>query len=102
MVVVMVIIDEVCDYQLPLKDSNTWEFFQNINKVLSLDKFLALHPNAGEPLSLSAPIRIKGHTWCHINSVDYYVWVRQPGEGPIDLDSTDAAHMTHGVSSTSF
>jgi len=102
MVVVMVIIDEVCDYQSPLKNSDTWEFFWNIDKVPSLDEFLALCPNAGKPLSLSAPIKIKGHTWCHINSVDYYIWVRQPVEGPIDLDSTDAEHMAHGVSSTSF
>lgn len=102
MVVVKVIIDEVCNYQSPLKDSDTWEFFWNINKVLSLDKFLALCPNAGEPLCLSALIRIKGHTWCHINSVDYYVWVRQLGEGSIDLGSTDTAHMAHEVSSTSY
>ena len=98
MVVVMVVIDKVCSYKSPTRDSDAGEFFHNSKKVLSLDEFLSLHPTSEEPLHLNAPITVKGHTWCHISSVDYYVWVRQPGKSPINLDSTDAAHMAHGVS----
>jgi len=59
-------------------------------------------PDAGQPLRLGSPIMVGGHTWCHISSVNYYVWVRQPGDGPIDLDNTEEGHMAHGVSPSQF
>lgn len=94
--VILVVVNEDPKYRSPIKTSGPWSFFQNINHSLSQTDFLALRPDeeVGQPLRIT----VGGHTWCCISSVTYSVWVRQPGEGPIDLDSTDAAGVAHGVS----
>lgn len=53
--------------------------------------------NAAHHVRLGQPIIIASHTWCHLSSVEYFVWTRE-GEAPIDFCSQDPAHMAYGVS----
>ncbi|KAG2737492.1 hypothetical protein P692DRAFT_20761633, partial [Suillus brevipes Sb2] len=42
-------------------------------------------------------ITVANHNWCHIKSVEFFVWVRGDDESVIDLDNEDAEHMAHGT-----
>ncbi|KAG2063119.1 hypothetical protein BDR04DRAFT_1164226 [Suillus decipiens] len=42
-------------------------------------------------------VNIAGHSWCHLCSVEYLVWVKQDGEAQIDLDNCDEEHMARGT-----
>ncbi|KAG1726779.1 hypothetical protein EDD22DRAFT_961359 [Suillus occidentalis] len=46
--------------------------------------------------TVGQPIMIAGHTWCHLSSVEYFVWTKE-GEAPIDIRSQDPAHMAYGT-----
>lgn len=97
-VIVLVVVEEDFHFASPAKDSDAWAFFKQNGDCLEQEDFLALRLDAtSRPLRIGAPVIVKGHKWGCIKSVEYTVWVRQPGEDVIDLDATDAAHVAHGV-----
>ncbi|KAG1818378.1 hypothetical protein EV424DRAFT_1405677 [Suillus variegatus] len=49
---------------------------------LSRSSFLSLQ--GVEAQSLDQPVVVAGHTWCHLASVRFHVWVR--GDEPINID----------------
>ncbi|KAG1906358.1 uncharacterized protein F5891DRAFT_1244629 [Suillus fuscotomentosus] len=49
---------------------------------LSRSSFLSLQGVAAQ--SLDQPVVVAGHTWCHLASVQFHVWVR--GDEPINID----------------
>ncbi|KAG1818591.1 uncharacterized protein BJ212DRAFT_1479592 [Suillus subaureus] len=42
------------------------------------------------------PIVITGYTWCHLSSVEYFVWVKED-DVLIDICSQDPVHMVYGT-----
>ena len=56
------------------------------------------------PLELS-PINIVGHTWCHISSIKYRIWVRQDGNNKIAVDrdgyTSGVSHLSYHVTFSS-
>lgn len=43
------------------------------------------------------PVKIAGHSWCHLSSVEYIVWIKPDEEAQIDLDNHDEEYMARGV-----
>lgn len=41
---------------------------------------------------------IGGHTWCHLSSVEFFLWVKRDDESPINVRSGDPPDMAYGVS----
>ncbi|KIK82223.1 hypothetical protein PAXRUDRAFT_27652, partial [Paxillus rubicundulus Ve08.2h10] len=102
--VVMVVVKEVnTGYHAPEYGSVVWQAFCHHKTSLSLQHFLKDPQDQLEPqglsqttgCSLSQPIVVKEHVWCHIFSVEYYVWVKK-GDELIDINKRDAEHMAQG------
>lgn len=90
--VVLVLIREAQPYSSPGKDSVAWDTLSRSDVPLELDQFIT------ERFPPCTPITIANHKWCHISTVDVFVWVRGDDEPVIDLETEDAEHMAHGVS----
>ncbi|KAI6161088.1 hypothetical protein EDD17DRAFT_1509549 [Pisolithus thermaeus] len=48
-------------------------------------------------LGLSKSITIGGHIWCHLATVEYFIWVREVRGNPIDTDNSSADSSTRGM-----
>lgn len=48
-----------------------------------------------------ARVTVGRHTWLSISSVEFHVWIRQPGESSIDVDRLESGGHTVGVRSAS-
>ncbi|KAG9310334.1 hypothetical protein JVU11DRAFT_9464 [Chiua virens] len=92
-VVILVVIKEHVTYRSLNRNSDAWSYFSNVHDTLSQKDFLTLHKNCRQCLCLGTPIIVARHTWCHVHSVDYTVWVRDLTEDPINLDIT-SPHST--------
>jgi hypothetical protein len=86
------LIREAQPYRSPKDDSVAWKTLSEPDEVLPLDEFIV------ERSAPCTPITIADHKWCHISTVEMFVWVRGDDEATIDLDNQDAEHMAHGVS----
>ena len=58
--------------------------------------------DSAEPFTLE-PITIAGHTWCHINNVQYHVWIKK-SDAKINIDDdkkyvgvSDSFHYIHNA-----
>ncbi|KAG2054287.1 hypothetical protein BDR06DRAFT_1021008 [Suillus hirtellus] len=80
LMVIMVVIEEHQPYRSPGRMSEAWQMLLQDN--LSRSSFLSLQGVAAQ--SLDQPVVVAGHTWCHLASVRFHVWVR--GEKPINID----------------
>jgi len=89
--VVLVLIREAQPYSSPGKDSVAWDTLSRSDVPLELDQFIT------ERFPPCTPITIANHKWCHISTVDVFVWVRGDDEPVIDLETEDAEHMAHGT-----
>lgn len=48
------------------------------------------HSNSDDLESLVLkPVMIAGHTWCHIGTVEYQVWIKNDGDEKINLDDNE-------------
>ncbi|KAG1836679.1 hypothetical protein C8R48DRAFT_838793 [Suillus tomentosus] len=80
LMVIMVVIEEHQPYRSPGRMSEAWQMLLQDN--LSRSSFLSLQ--GVEAQSLDQPVVVAGHTWCHLASVRFHVWVR--GDEPINID----------------
>ncbi|KAI6010319.1 hypothetical protein EDC04DRAFT_2610230 [Pisolithus marmoratus] len=80
LMVIIVLINESPHYQSPSEKSLAWKTFMNHQDPLDLTGFTSLcdvdsgHVDVEEDFMV--PIVAAGHTWCHISSVDYDVWLK--------------------------
>ncbi|KAI5981203.1 hypothetical protein EDD15DRAFT_2380117 [Pisolithus albus] len=87
LLVVIVLINESPHYQSPSEKSLAWRMFASHQDSLGLTDFMSLcDVNSGDAdvdEDFMVPLVVAGHTWCHISSVDYYVWLKcTPNTGP--------------------
>ncbi|KAG1851406.1 hypothetical protein F4604DRAFT_1686898 [Suillus subluteus] len=57
-------------------------------KPLTLKQFINLR---------TMPRSFGDHTWCHLSSVEYFVWVKRDDGSPIDIHSQDPGDMAYGI-----
>ncbi|KAG1852258.1 hypothetical protein DFJ58DRAFT_841916 [Suillus subalutaceus] len=82
LMVIMVEIDEHQPYRSPGRMSEAWQMLRKETSTLSRSSFNSFRGAAAQ--SLENPIVFAGHTWCHLASVQFHVWVR--GDEPINVD----------------
>ncbi|KAF8839528.1 hypothetical protein BDN67DRAFT_1012251 [Paxillus ammoniavirescens] len=93
--VLMVVIKEAGIYRGPAHGSTARNHFCNDESLQSIDDSPADFQDPGQ--ALSQPTVVGGHTWCHIGSSEYYMWVKKGGE-QIDISERDPEHTAHGLS----
>jgi hypothetical protein len=89
---VLGLVREAQPYQRPKDTSHAWDIFSKLSEPLPLDEFIT------QRFPPCTSITVANHSWCHIKSVEFFVWVRSDDQSCIDLDNEDAEHMAHGVS----
>ncbi|KAG2035108.1 hypothetical protein BDR03DRAFT_963237 [Suillus americanus] len=82
LMVILVVIDEHQPYRSPERMSEAWQMLCQETSPRSLSSFHSLQGDAVR--SHDQPIMIAGHTWCHLASVRFHVWVQ--GSEPINID----------------
>jgi len=92
-VAVLALIHEAQPYRRPEKGSLALATFHKDSMPLSLDLFITKH------FTPCTSITVADHNWCHISSVEYFIWVWGNDELTINIDNEDTKHMAHGVSS---
>ncbi|KAG1811845.1 uncharacterized protein BJ212DRAFT_496733 [Suillus subaureus] len=90
---IMVVIDEHHPYHSPERMSEAWQMLRHETSARSPSSF---HSLQGDPArSHDKHIVIAGHTWCHLASVQFHVWVR--GDEPINVDDTNNELLARGT-----
>ncbi|KAG1729499.1 uncharacterized protein EDB91DRAFT_1159381 [Suillus paluster] len=92
---IMVIIDEHHPHRSPERESEAWQMLCHETSVRSYSSFFSLEDDHDAEPSLDRPIVIAGHTWYHIASVRFHVWVR--GDEPINVDVDDNELLARDV-----
>jgi hypothetical protein len=92
-VAVLALIRKAQPYRRPEKGSLALATFHKDSMPLSLDLFIT------KCFPPCTSITVADHNWCHISSVEYFIWVWGDDELTINIDNEDAEHMAHGVSS---
>ncbi|KAG1771969.1 hypothetical protein EV702DRAFT_1246814 [Suillus placidus] len=82
LMVILVVIDEHQPYRSPERMSEAWQMLCQETSPRSVSSFHSLQGSTIR--SPDQPIVIAGHTWCHLASVRFHVWVR--GNEPINID----------------
>ncbi|KAI6020786.1 hypothetical protein BKA83DRAFT_4494612 [Pisolithus microcarpus] len=95
--VMMIVIQEDAPFNSPQQKSAAWEFFKSHGTLLSQKEFLALCTDLSELICLSKSITVGGHTWCHLATVEYFIWVREVGGNPININNSGADSSTRGT-----
>ncbi|KAI6003395.1 hypothetical protein EDC04DRAFT_2908266 [Pisolithus marmoratus] len=97
LVAVMMIVWEDVPFSSPQKKSTTWEYFKSHGRLLSQKEFLDLHADLNELIHLGKSIIVGGHIWCHLAAVDYFIWMREVGGNPINIDNSSTDSTTRGM-----
>lgn len=92
MMVIMVVIEEHQPYRSPERASEAWRMLLQ-ETLTSPSSFDSLQVNAAQ--SHDQPIVVAGHTWCHLASVRFHVWVR--GDEPINVDVDNTELLARGT-----
>ncbi|KIK20173.1 hypothetical protein PISMIDRAFT_106193 [Pisolithus microcarpus 441] len=95
--VMMIVIQEDAPFNSPQQKSATWEFFKSRGTLLSQKEFLALRTNLSEPICLGKSITVGGHTWCHLATVEYFIWVREVRGNLININNSSTDSSTRGM-----
>ncbi|KIK46064.1 hypothetical protein CY34DRAFT_9991 [Suillus luteus UH-Slu-Lm8-n1] len=90
-VVTLALIREAQPYSKPEKGSLASATFHKDLTPLELESFIT------ERFPPCTSITIADHNWCHISTVEIFVWVRGDDELVIDIDNEDAEHMAPGT-----
>jgi hypothetical protein len=97
--ILVMLAHEAADYTAPSCDSTISKTLcggtDSDLKPLTLKQFINL---CTTPHSFSEPIMIGDYTWCHLSTVEYFVWVKRDDGSPINIRSQDPADMAYGVS----
>ncbi|KAG1785774.1 uncharacterized protein HD556DRAFT_1450432 [Suillus plorans] len=94
---IIVLVHEGIHYACPNPDSIASKELRNGEddpQSLSLDEFISQRTM---PRSFDTPIRVGEHDWCHIQSVEYFVWVKGDHQDRIDVRNHDPQFMAHGT-----
>lgn len=94
--VTVVLVHEATEYAPPDQESTVSKALfggtDSNPKPLALGEFL---DRRNTPRSFGEPIVIGGHTWCHLSSVEFFLWVKRDDESPINVRSEDPAGMAY-------
>ncbi|KAG2138175.1 hypothetical protein BD769DRAFT_1663740 [Suillus cothurnatus] len=90
-VVVLALACKVQLYHKPEKGSPASATFHKDSEPLPLDLFIT------ECFPTGTSIMVTDHNWCHISSVEFFIWVRGDDEFVINIDNEDTKHMAHGT-----
>ncbi|KAG1763287.1 hypothetical protein EDD22DRAFT_887448 [Suillus occidentalis] len=82
LMVILVVIDEDQRYRSPERTSEAWRMLRQETSSRSYSSFYSLSEDTHS--SHDQPIVIAGHTWCHLTSARFHIWVR--GDEPINID----------------
>jgi hypothetical protein len=95
---VIVVVKEATTYASPAKDSTAWKALCKAEEddSLPLDSFI---DQRSTPRSIGQPLKVAGHNWCHLDTVEYFAWVKGEDGLPIDIRNETPGYMAHGVSS---
>jgi hypothetical protein len=94
------VINEATSYESPEDGSTAFKTLISDDATdfpLSLKSFIR---QRSTPRQSDQPVRVADHDWCHVRSVEYYVWARGPGADgtPINIHDHDHDRMAYGVS----
>ncbi|KAG1811794.1 uncharacterized protein BJ212DRAFT_490309 [Suillus subaureus] len=93
LMVIMIVIDEHhAQYRSPGRMSEAWQILRRETSTLSRSSFHSLRGATAR--SLKEPIVVAGHTWCHLESVRFHVWVRGDEAINVDVDNELLARGT--------
>lgn len=96
LMVILVVIDEHQPYRSPEYMSKAWQMLRQETSCRSGSLFASLERHAARSYKQKNHcVVIAGHTWCHLGSVRFHVWVR--GNKQINIDDDDELHAC-GVS----
>ncbi|KAG1902954.1 uncharacterized protein F5891DRAFT_1186095 [Suillus fuscotomentosus] len=90
-VAILAIVQEVKANQCPQVGSIASETLSASERPMVLKQFITKEFTLGEP------VKITGHDWCHLSSVEYMVWIKKDGEAQISIDDHDEEYMAHGI-----
>lgn len=95
---IIVVLAEAIPYTSPAEDSTAWKALCDAEEddSLPLESFI---DQRSTPRSLGHPLKVAGHNWCHLSSVEYYAWVKGEDGLPIDVRNQAPGYMAYGVSS---
>jgi len=93
--VILLDVKEAPDFSSPLPESDAWKSLSKDSSPLSLTEFV-MASNLAIPFT--EPVTVANHVWCSIPSVDFYVWLRDPSTGVLDVRATTSEHTAYGVS----
>jgi hypothetical protein len=62
---------------------------------LSLEDFITMRST---PREFNEPITIADHVWCHVESVEYFLWCKGEKDKPIDMRNGRVEDRAYGVS----
>lgn len=94
LMVILVVIDESQQYRSPARTSEAWRMLRQEISPRSVSSFYSLQEDTDR--SHDQPIVIAGHTWCHLASARFHIWVR--GDEPINIDVDNNELQACGVS----
>ncbi|KIK19404.1 hypothetical protein PISMIDRAFT_13676 [Pisolithus microcarpus 441] len=95
--VMMIVIREDTPFNSPQQKSAAWEFFKSHGTLLSQKEFLTLCADLSEPICLGKSITVGGHTWCHLATVEYFIWVREVRGNLINIGNSSADSSARGT-----
>lgn len=106
MAVVILIDERTPSYESPLEGSPAWDRFERDDPLEPEDFTEEAEPQPEDSAiteAFTSRVVIAGHTWCSIERVKYYVWLKNPGDGDgaivIDHEAIEQTEWTaHGVS----
>ncbi|KAI6045494.1 hypothetical protein EDC04DRAFT_2598791 [Pisolithus marmoratus] len=97
LVAVMMIVIWEDTVQFTQQKSAAWEYFKSHGRLLSQKEFLALCTDPSEPIHLGKSITVGGHSWCHLATVEYFIWVREVGGNLINIDNSSTDGSMRGM-----
>lgn len=109
---IMICVTESQSYARPSEGSEAWKFFFKDPEGRCRDAKSFFHVRPSDESSSDVderytlrPIVIAGHTWCDIASIEYFLWVKDRADKPIDVDedlpTREVRHFSFGQISQS-
>ncbi|KAG2740676.1 hypothetical protein P692DRAFT_20638690, partial [Suillus brevipes Sb2] len=98
----IVLVREAKHYVCPARKSTVSKMLHNCKpdnlpsqpEPLSLKSFIT---KCSTPCTFEHPVRVANNTWCHIQSVKYFLWIKGDDNKPIDMHNRKAEHRAHGT-----
>ncbi|KAG1796905.1 hypothetical protein EV424DRAFT_1352914 [Suillus variegatus] len=88
---ILAVVREAKVYESPKEGSVASATLLTSQRPMPRSEFIA------EEFPPCEPVEIAGHTWCHLSSVEYMVWVKPDDAAQLDLDDEDEQYMACGA-----